>query len=619
MGMKEWNLDFGGVLAKAASGEIDDNELARRDFATFMKRVVKDDNTGDLVDLQPFQYEVIEVINRKAECTLVVLPRGFTKSTIAQAYAAWEIGNDPNIRIILASNTEDQSISKLTGIENILRSSEYQEIFGDLVPKDRRAQWSATVKTVLRPRASQHPTLKGVGATGSKIVGARASLIIVDDIIDPESANSPAERDRIWNWLMGALENVQRSSKSSDGEPPRMLIVNTRYHLDDVAGRMRELHKDSGSEEFEDIDIPALRKRKNPETGEEEEYSIWESMESTEKLKRMRQRNYYPFQTNMMNDPINTEDSRLDEEWMNLKDAPSDILDGPEERGELVHYFGIDPNTGRTDVKTDFFAIIVVAVNREDDIVYVRDMYYGKDDLKFIKERFQAMYTRYRPEAIYLESNAAQILYATLFSDEDPTQYPFVSIPSVISKEERIQAMANYFINKRVRVLSVEDENGRLTVIPALEPLRTEWLTFPQSKDSHFDALDGLSFALRIISSYLNEASISVITPEDFARRMKLEQDIRTARTFDRKLAERLEARLEKERETVHTRDIAEQGPEVEGKCEECHKVKLLHIDSDGRACYDCHIDLLRRRYEMSYNPMVPFDNDVWEMPTPMT
>ena len=587
-----FDFKFGEGLGAAIRGEADPNELARKDFAAFMERVVRDASTGELVKVQDFQREVIAALEKQARVALIVLPRGFTKSTIVEAYCSWIIGNNPNIRIIVASHTEDQAISRLTGIEAILRSPEYQEIFGNLVPEGKRAKWSETVKTVLRDRLSMTaPTLRAVGAGGAKAIGQRCDLLVVDDIIGPTAAESPAERQAVWDWMMGPLKYVQNSVRD-----PHMVVTNTRYHEDDAAGRLRIHHKNDDETQFIDIDLPALR----GEPGQEE--SIWPDMHPTADLLAQRERDYLGFQTHMMNDPINVRDAKLQEHWLNYTDHP-DVLVGDEEH--MTYHFGIDPNTAQGDIKSDYFAIVVVGVNKRTNRNYVVDMLYTKENYEEIRDRFYTLAAKYTPESIYLESNGAQSLFPVLFGDGDPYKFPFILVPSTIKKEERILQMSNHFMSGKISVLGFIGPDGRHRPIPVLADLRKEWLTFPQSKDSHFDALDALTFAIHPIVDYLTNHTVASITPAEFIQRIQLEQALRAARILDPKRAEIIEEKIrEIDRTSVVKVSNADGEVELsEGICKGCNEHKQLHVDTKGSLCYDCYLDVLEDQYRNNIQP----------------
>ncbi len=91
------------------------------------------------------------------------------------------------------------------------------------------------------------------GTRGS-IIGRRADLVIVDDPIGNQAqADRPADRERIWDWY--------RSDLATRLKPKgRILIVMTRWHEDDLAGRLKQ-HTDDG---WRVLKLPALAEEDDP-------------------------------------------------------------------------------------------------------------------------------------------------------------------------------------------------------------------------------------------------------------------------------------------------------------------------------------------------------------------
>ena len=147
--------------------------------------------------------------------------------------------------------------------------------------------------------------------------------------------------------------------------------------------------------------------------------------------------------------------------------------------------------------------------------------------------------------------------------------------------------------------------NGRWIAKDSLEPLRREWLTFPQSKDSHFDALDALTFAIQPIMSYMNEYAVSVITKQEFEYRVKLEQALREARGHDAELAERIEETL-RELDLIPDTTPPEEAHQT-GECEGCKREERLHVDTDHTLCYDCYLEGLRQSNNLRHRPTTLF------------
>jgi hypothetical protein len=102
--------------------------------------------------------------------SLILWPRGFGKSSICSTiYPSWALGRDPNLRIIVASNTYALSKMYLRQIEQILNMPAYQDAFGNLVPDARSSTWTDLEKIVLRTKIMPDASLLAIGVGGATI------------------------------------------------------------------------------------------------------------------------------------------------------------------------------------------------------------------------------------------------------------------------------------------------------------------------------------------------------------------------------------------------------------------------------------------------------------------
>lgn len=84
---------------------------------------------------------------------------------------------------------------------------------------------------------------------GGSITGLGVDLLIVDDPHkDRADAESAASRDKVWDWYIGtALDRVETGGS--------VIVCQTRWHPDDMTGRLLEQHAQDG---WEVISLPAL-------------------------------------------------------------------------------------------------------------------------------------------------------------------------------------------------------------------------------------------------------------------------------------------------------------------------------------------------------------------------
>ena len=156
--------------------------------------------------------------------TMVCLPPGSAKTTyVSRLFPAWYFGHRINDRattsIIAASHTADLAESISKDVQNYVRDNEDQLGYG--LETESVAGWITTRRGNYKP-----------AGVGGPITGRRADLAIIDDPVkDRQTADSEADRNRVWNWYSSTLR-----TRLKPGAP--VLLVMTRWHEDDLGGRL---------------------------------------------------------------------------------------------------------------------------------------------------------------------------------------------------------------------------------------------------------------------------------------------------------------------------------------------------------------------------------------------
>ena len=76
----------------------------------------------------------------------------------------------------------------------------------------------------------------GVGGTTT---GRAANILLLDDPLKSrEEAESATQRNKVWDFYVSGLST--RLQPDLDGQPPSQIIILTRWHPDDIAGRLME-------------------------------------------------------------------------------------------------------------------------------------------------------------------------------------------------------------------------------------------------------------------------------------------------------------------------------------------------------------------------------------------
>lgn len=177
-------------------------------------------------------------IKGEPEFLLINTPPEHAKSTtITMNYVTYRICQDPNVRVIIVSQTQDMAKRFLRGIKDRLASENknYQKLQVDFGPEggfdDASSAWTATeiyVSSSSRESGEKDPTVQALGI-GGQIYGARADLIILDDCVTGKNAH---EYEKQMDWLQREVYN--RLSYPGG----RILLVGTRLSPVDLYGEI---------------------------------------------------------------------------------------------------------------------------------------------------------------------------------------------------------------------------------------------------------------------------------------------------------------------------------------------------------------------------------------------
>ena len=150
-------------------------------------------------------------------------PRHGKSMTSTETFPSWFIGKDPNRRVIIVSYAD--TLAKEFGMRNKEKIDRYgEEIFGIQVSREKASVSSFGIE-------GKRGGIEAKGEAGG-ITGKGADLLMVDDIVkNRSSADSELQREKTWKEWTSTL----RTRLHGDG---RIIIIITRWHEDDLAGRL---------------------------------------------------------------------------------------------------------------------------------------------------------------------------------------------------------------------------------------------------------------------------------------------------------------------------------------------------------------------------------------------
>lgn len=170
---------------------------------------------------------------------VVEVPMGHGKTTYGVVgRTLWEIGQNQNIRALLACNDAGAGANRVRAIRSYILSDAYRDVFPNIVPARKPGtrdleEWSDSAIRVARTAVVTDPTVAAAGVDG-KVTGARADLLVADDIVDWLNAiANPAKRSKVTD----AWEETWESRKV---EGAREVYFSTPWHERDTTAVMEK-------------------------------------------------------------------------------------------------------------------------------------------------------------------------------------------------------------------------------------------------------------------------------------------------------------------------------------------------------------------------------------------
>jgi predicted phage terminase large subunit-like protein len=244
--------------------------IAQRSLIAFTKKFYPQYNPGWLhYDIARRLEKFKEDVENKLSPRLMLLvPPRHGKSELASIRApAWMLGHHPEWEIINCGYNLDQPMKFSRKEREIVRDPGYHPMFAN-TEMDRDSQGAEAWMTT----AGGGFTAAGVGGG---ITGKGAHVLIIDDPIkNQEEADSITTRDGLWDWYWSTAY-----SRLAPGAG--VLLIQTWWHDDDLAGRLQQQMEQAEEDNLEDIDqftiikYPALAEKweyRNNETDLIERY-----------------------------------------------------------------------------------------------------------------------------------------------------------------------------------------------------------------------------------------------------------------------------------------------------------------------------------------------------------
>jgi predicted phage terminase large subunit-like protein len=368
-------------VEEKAKAELALRFLTRKRLLPFVERFNPDYSAGwvhkDICRrLEQFSKDVVD---KKSPRLMLFMPPRHGKSTLASvAFPAWHLGRNPDHEFISCSYSGSLAMGFSRKVRQLLREPTYKTAFKTRLDPDSQS-------------AEAWLTTNGGGyvaaGVGGGITGKGAHILVIDDPVkNRDDAESQNNRDSNWDWYTSTAY-----TRLAPGGG--VLVILTRWHDDDLAGRLLRAGTEGG-DEWEVVSYPAIAEEDEQfrQAGE----ALHRERYNEDALDRIRKAvGPRDWSALYQQNPVADDGDYFSREMIRYFDSDDVDVD------RMRYYCAWDLAIGKND-RNDYSVGMVIGVD-EYDRLYVMDVVRGRFDGFELVEQILDLYETWRPSIIGIE------------------------------------------------------------------------------------------------------------------------------------------------------------------------------------------------------------------------
>ncbi|MPZ99702.1 MAG: phage terminase large subunit [Dehalococcoidia bacterium] len=412
---------------------------------------------------------------------VVTFPPRHGKSTlVSETSPPWLLGRNPDRRVMMTSYTARLARGFGRRARNITQSTEYQAIFPGVTVADDS---SAADEWNIEGRDGGY-LAAGVGGS---ITGQGADVLLIDDPIrNRRDADSLVYRDAAWDWY----SDVASTRLEGLGA---VILCNTRWHQDDLAGRLLEAEPG----EWEELRVPAIAEAGDP-LGREVGEALWPARFPLSRLEKIRSSSV-DFDALYQGMPTSRGGATFRREWFDGLRFDAD------DRGHVNRCAGrwISVDTAMKESVTSDYTSAVVVELMPDYRLAVRETYRERLAFPDLPSTIEAMARRHNRDlklrGVLIEDKGSGISALQTLRASAPGWLAGLLIPFEPGGSKEYRAAQAAVWTRNGCVLLPAPSEG----VPWLADFEAELFGFPSV--AHDDQVDSLVQVLLYLENFLSE------------------------------------------------------------------------------------------------------------------
>ena len=376
-------------------------QLARQSLGVFAKVMMP---TLQFTDFHVTYYRTLQAFaDGRIRKLIVTMPPQHGKSQgSTRILPAYLLGIDPDTKIAIASYADTFAKKFNCDVQRIIDTAEYHKVFPNTTLN--RSKVVDVTGSYLRNRSefevvNHSGGLKAVGRGGG-LTGNPVDVMILDDLYkDAAEGNSPTIREAAWEWYTSVVRTRLHNNS-------RELIVFTRWHEDDLIGRLEHTERVVEIKSLSDLDsIPegldvwakinfeAIKEGQPTEIDPRPQGApLWADRHSLEALTAKRKLDPHTFQCLYQGSPASRE-GLLYSTFDTYDELPSP--DQIIKRGAYID---------TADMGNDYLCALAYVVDRLG-LVYIVDVVYSQEPMEVTEGQTADMLMRSGTRQAIIESN----------------------------------------------------------------------------------------------------------------------------------------------------------------------------------------------------------------------
>lgn len=434
--------------------DVDDVRLSRYQIAKHHRVIA---HTLHMLESGQVQRAIINVAPRHGKTELA-----------SKRFIAWNAGKHPDRSLIFGTYNNDYAGDNGRAVRDIMNSPQHRQVF----PAFQLKEGSASAN---RLETAQGGVISFVGRGGS-ITGRGGHGIILDDPIkDRQEADSKLIRDQLWTWFTQVVMTRLMTQDSW------VLIIQTRWHEDDLVGRltdpMNAYYNEAEAKKWLVVDLPAIALEQDP-LGRKPGEALWPERFPIDFLRAQQAMDARGFQALYQGRPTAEQGAFFKAEHIRTYK--------PDELPKNLRIYVASDHAVSARQDRDKTCIIPVGVDENDDIYVLHDVWWrGADSHQVVEAMLNTIQQR-KPLFWWAERGQISKSLGPFLRKRMSEEQSYASIIELTPT-----------VDKQTRAQSIQ---GRMAMGKVYFPQNAVW--WPEARDqilkfphgSHDDFVDALAY-----------------------------------------------------------------------------------------------------------------------------